>query len=101
MALPAVIRRRGDFCNKLDPARPPEVSMRLPFQPGEVIQVDFGSSPILTDVHIGEVFKTWFFVMALCWSRPLSCRENRVTCRSRNSIMQILCHFATTKCPIK
>ena len=54
---------------RLDAARPPEVSMRLTFQPGEAVQVDFGSSPVLTDVHTGEVFKTWFFVMTLCWSR--------------------------------
>jgi len=24
---------------------------------------------MLTDVYTGEIFKTWFFVMTLCWSR--------------------------------
>lgn len=54
---------------QLDAAKPPEVPMRLTFLPGEAVQVDFGSSPILTDVHTGEIFKIWFFVMTLCWSR--------------------------------
>ncbi len=57
------------FLQQLDAAKPPEVSMRLTFQPGEAVQVDFGASPLLTDVHTGEIFKTWFFVMTLCWSR--------------------------------
>lgn len=54
---------------QLDAAKPPDVSMRLTFLPAEAAQVDFGSSPVLIDVHTGEIFKTWFFVMTLCWSR--------------------------------
>jgi transposase len=33
------------------------------------VQVDFGAGPPITDVHTGEIFKTWFFVMTLAWSR--------------------------------
>ena len=33
------------------------------------MQVDFGAGPPITDVHTGEIFKTWFFVMTLAWSR--------------------------------
>ena len=52
-------------------AAEPEVctTMRLDFAPAEAAQVDFGSAPEITDVHTGEVFKTWVFVMTLCWSR--------------------------------
>ena len=52
-------------------AAEPEVctTMRLDFDPAEAAQVDFGAGPAITDVHTGEVFKTWVFVMTLCWSR--------------------------------
>lgn len=52
-------------------AAQPEVctTMRLDFDPAEAAQVDFGAAPTITDVHTGEVFKTWVFVMTLCWSR--------------------------------
>lgn len=50
-------------------ARPPEVPLRLTFQPAEAAQVDFGAGPAITDVTTGEIFKTWFFVMTLCHSR--------------------------------
>ena len=52
-------------------AADPEVctTMRLDFDPAEAAQVDFGAGPAITDVHTGEVFKTWVFVMTLCWSR--------------------------------
>jgi transposase len=46
-----------------------DVPLRLVFKPGEAAQVDFGAGPLLTDVHTGETFKTWFFVMTLCWLR--------------------------------
>jgi len=49
--------------------RDPDVPMRLEFAPGEAAQVDFGAGPQITDVMSGEIFKTWFFVMTLCWSR--------------------------------
>jgi transposase len=41
----------------------------LDFLPGVAAQVDFGLGPKLTDVETGETFKTWIFVMVLCWSR--------------------------------
>lgn len=52
-------------------AAEPEVctTMRLDFDPAEAAQVDFGAGPAITDVHTGEVFRTWVFVMTLCWSR--------------------------------
>jgi len=33
------------------------------------VQVDFGAGPGIVDTATGEVVKTWFFVMTLCWSR--------------------------------
>lgn len=54
---------------QLAAARPPEVPLRLSFQPAEAAQVDFGAGPAITDVASGEIFKTWFFVMTLCHSR--------------------------------
>lgn len=50
-------------------AEPPEVTSRLVFTPGEAAQVDFGAGPLLADPRTGEIRKTWFFVMTLCWSR--------------------------------
>jgi hypothetical protein len=47
----------------------PDVPLRLTFKPAEAAQVDFGAGPMITDVYTGEVFKTWFFVMTLAWSR--------------------------------
>ena len=47
----------------------PQVTTVLEFAPGEAAQVDFGKGPEIVDVHTGEVFKTWFFVMTLAWSR--------------------------------
>jgi transposase len=47
----------------------PEVTTILDFAPGEAAQVDFGSGPQTIDVFTGEVIKTWFFVMTLCFSR--------------------------------
>jgi len=47
----------------------PRATMVLQFDPGEAAQVDFGAGPEIIDVHTGEVFKTWYFVMTLCWSR--------------------------------
>lgn len=47
----------------------PDVPMRLEFKPAEAAQVDFGAGPTITDAHTGEIHKTWFFVMTLCWSR--------------------------------
>ena len=47
----------------------PDVPMRLEFKPADAAQVDFGAGPTITDAHTGEIHKTWFFVMTLCWSR--------------------------------
>jgi transposase len=57
------------FLSHLVAARDPEVPLRLEFAPAEAAQVDFGAGPTITDVHTGEVMKTWFFVMTLCYSR--------------------------------
>lgn len=47
----------------------PDVPLRLTFKPAEACQVDFGAGPLITDVYTGEIFKTWFFVLTLAWSR--------------------------------
>jgi len=47
----------------------PVATVMLDFAVGEQAQVDFGSGPLITDRHSGEVFKTWIFVMTLAWSR--------------------------------
>ena len=47
----------------------PEATTVLDFEPGDTAQVDFGAGPVITDVHTGETFKTWVFVMVLAWSR--------------------------------
>lgn len=57
------------FLLQLDALRVPEVPLRLEFKPAEAVQVDFGAGPMMTDAHTGKEFKTWFFVMTLCWSR--------------------------------
>jgi len=54
---------------QIESARAPEAPLRLEFLPGDAAQVDFGAGPLLTDVFTGEVSKTWFFVMTLCFSR--------------------------------
>jgi transposase len=56
------------FLQQLKAAHP-EASTVLDFDPGEVAQVDFGKGVKITDVHTGEVFDTWFFVMVLAFSR--------------------------------
>jgi transposase len=57
------------FVGQLVRASVPEVPMRLDFRPGEAAPVDFGAGPVLVDAQTGLTLKTWFFVMALCWSR--------------------------------
>ena len=56
------------FIRRAAPATPAATVM-LDFAVGELAQVDFGAGPLITDRHTGEVFKTWFFVMTLAWSR--------------------------------
>ena len=48
--------------------RPPEVTVRLSFAPGEAAQVDFGAGPVLKHPD-GRPRRTWAFVMTLCHSR--------------------------------
>lgn len=58
------------FLQAIAASRPPtDTTMRLDFAPGEAVQVDFGAGPPMVDPLTGEVIKTWFFVMTLCWSR--------------------------------
>jgi transposase len=47
----------------------PKATMRLDFAPGEAAQIDFGSGPELVDTRSGEIIKTHFFLMTLCWRR--------------------------------
>ncbi len=56
------------FLQSVDAAHP-QMTTVLEFEPGDVAQVDFGAGPVITDVHTGEAFKTWVFVMVLAWSR--------------------------------
>ena len=49
--------------------RAPTATSPLSFSPGEAAQVDFGTGPLLVDTFTGEVTKTWFFSMQLCYSR--------------------------------
>lgn len=56
------------LCQLID-AQEPDVPLRLTFKPAEAAQVDFGAGPSMTDALTGEIFKTWFFVITLCWSR--------------------------------
>lgn len=46
-----------------------KATMRLEFDPGDAVQVDFGAGPMLPDPQSGALRKTWIFVMTLCWSR--------------------------------
>jgi transposase len=47
----------------------PKATMHLEFAPGEAAQIDFGTGPQLVDTRTGEIIKTHFFLMTLCWSR--------------------------------
>ena len=47
----------------------PKATMHLEFAPGEAAQIDFGTGPQLVDMRTGEIIKTHFFLMTLCWSR--------------------------------
>ncbi|WP_275761190.1 IS21 family transposase [Ralstonia pseudosolanacearum] len=53
---------------RLRAARPPEVTVRLSFAPGEAAQVDFGAGPVLRHPD-GRDRRTWAFVMTLAHSR--------------------------------
>ena len=48
--------------------QPPEVTVRLTFEPGDAAQVDFGAGPMLVHPD-GQPRRTWAFVMTLAHSR--------------------------------
>jgi len=48
--------------------QPPEVTVRLTFEPGDAAQVDFGAGPVLMHPD-GQPRRTWAFVMTLAHSR--------------------------------
>lgn len=48
--------------------QPPEVTVRLSFEPGDAAQVDFGAGPVLMHPE-GQARRTWAFVMTLAHSR--------------------------------
>lgn len=75
----ALVRNHG-FCGSYSSVRrfvryiketDPDVTTVLDFDPGDTAQVDFGRGPKITDVHTGETFRTWVFVMVLAWSRHM------------------------------
>jgi hypothetical protein len=47
----------------------PPATVILDFAVAEAAQIDFDQGPQIVDRATGEVFKTWFFVMTLAWSR--------------------------------
>lgn len=48
-----------------------KATVPLHFEPAEAAQVDFGHGPEIVDCVTGEVIKSWFFVMTLCFSRHM------------------------------
>ena len=56
------------FVQSIKPSQP-QATMPLDFAVGEAAQVDFGTGPELVDPETGEIVKTHFFLMTLCWSR--------------------------------
>ncbi|MCU7921900.1 MAG: IS21 family transposase [Candidatus Thiodiazotropha sp. (ex Dulcina madagascariensis)] len=56
------------FAQSVKPSQP-KATMPLDFAIGEAAQIDFGSGPELVDPETGEIVKTHFFLMTLCWSR--------------------------------
>ena len=81
------------FLTQLDALQDPDVPLRLDFKPAEAIQVDFGAGPLLTDVYTGEIFKTWFFVMTLCWSR----HQYAEFVRDQSVATWLSCHRRTSR----
>lgn len=57
------------FIRRNKKAAPATVFLDHP--PAETAQIDFGAGPVITDVHTGEVMKTWFFVMTLPCSKHM------------------------------
>jgi transposase len=77
-AIHAALRREHGFTGSysavarmlvtLRAQQPPEVTVRLAFEPGDAAQVDFGAGPILVHPD-GQPRRTWAFVMTLAHSR--------------------------------
>ena len=93
----ALVRRYGyagsyasvhRFVRQLPDRAAPAVPLRLSFKPGEAAQVDFGAGPAIADVHTGEIIKTWFFVMTLCWSR----HQYAELVRDQSTATWLACH---------
>jgi transposase len=93
----ALVRRYGytgsysavhRFISQLPPTATLDVPLRLHFKPGEAAQVDFGAGPVIADVHTGELIKTWFFVMTLCWSR----HQYAEVVRDQTTATWLACH---------
>jgi hypothetical protein len=76
------------FVSQLLAESAPDVPLRLDFKPGEAAQVDFGAGPAITHALTGEAFKTWFFVMTLCWSR----HQYVEMVRDQSSATWLACH---------
>lgn len=70
---PALKASVGSVKRALKRLRPetPEAYAVLHFEPGEAVQVDFGSGPELAHPKTGKVSKTYVFVMTLCDSRHM------------------------------
>lgn len=49
----------------------PKATAPLSFAAGEAAQVDFGTGPDLLEFQTGELTRTWFFAMTMCWSRHM------------------------------
>lgn len=76
------------FLHQLELEAVPDVPLRLDFKPGEAAQIDFGAGPVITHALTGETFKTWFFVMTLCWSR----HQYAEVVRDQSSATWLACH---------
>ena len=73
-------------------AKTPRLTTVLEFSPGDAAQVDFGKGPEIIDVHTGEVFKTWVFVMVLAWSRHQYAELVRDQSRSEEHTSELQSH---------
>jgi hypothetical protein len=82
------------FLSRLVSLQQPDVPLRLVFKPAEAVQVDFGSGSLITDVYTGEIFKTWFFVMTLCWSR----QQYAEFVRDQTVVTWLGCHRRAFEC---
>lgn len=61
----ALVREIGAIGREL----PPDTTVRLTFEPGEVAQADFGAGPKLIDPATGELRRSWASVMRFAFLR--------------------------------